>query len=303
MQKLKSYHITPIFCLVIFILTTLCGFIDTGTSGGVNSVLIMLVLQLLAVAIPGIIYLRLHGQIRMSKIGFCKFGVNAITLSVYAAVFAFCASVLLFLLLAGTGASEPPSLINISGLDTSGVIAVIVVYCVIPSAVEEFAFRGIIFSEYRRYGIFGAVLLSSVLFSLYHFSLSEFPVYLLAGIVLSLVFEVTHSVYASMLTHLIYNLLTVFLQSYLWKVAEHPDNTVPLVFITVSCMLLFLFLALYRAQCILKSDSVSIPESANEKFPPLAQRLRSLVISLVSPGYLACIACSAVISVLKMSNK
>ena len=179
------------------------------------------------------------------------------------------------------------------------VIYIIVIHCLLPAVTEEIAFRSVIYGEYRKYGVFGAVILSSSLFSLMHFSLPSFIAYFLCGAVLALVYEVTRSVFASMLVHFLYNLMAVFSQKILSDAAHKADNLIPFVFAFVCAMLLFLFFSLSRAQRLLEYDASKLPEEDNEEFPPLPQRLRSLLISMISPGFILCLGFAVFAGIIK----
>ena len=286
MSKIKDYHITPFFCLVIYILIFAASFIKPGGEFSANTFLFVLVTQILVFVLPSIIYKRIKGPIKYKEAGFRLFGASSIILVICASVFMFCASVLLSLKTSGSSGSYYADL---SEINFTGILYVIVIYCLLPAITEEIAFRSVIYGEYRKYGIFGAVILSSALFSLVHFSFSSLLSYFLCGAVLALVYEVTKSVFASMITHFLYNLMSVFSQKILSDAANKADNMIPFIFAFVCAMLLFLFFSLSRAQHILEYDAEKQPESENEEFPPFPVRLRSLMISLVSPGFLLCI--------------
>lgn len=286
MSKIKDYHITPFFCLVIYILIFAASFIKPGGEFSANTFLFVLVTQILVFVLPSIIYKRIKGPIKYKEAGFRLFGASSIILVICASVFMFCASVLLSL---KTSGSSGAYYADLSEINFTGILYVIVIYCLLPAITEEIAFRSVIYGEYRKYGIFGAVILSSALFSLVHFSFSSLLSYFLCGAVLALVYEVTKSVFASMITHFLYNLMSVFSQKILSDAANKADNMIPFIFAFVCAMLLFLFFSLSRAQHILEYDAEKQPESENEEFPPFPVRLRSLMISLVSPGFLLCI--------------
>ena len=286
MSKIKDYHITPFFCLIIYILIFAASFIRPGGEISANTLLFVFVTQILVFVLPSIIYKRIKGPIKYKEAGFRIFGASSVLLVICASVFMFCASVLLGLRSTGSSGAYYADL---SEITIPGILYVIVIYCLLPAITEEIAFRSVIYGEYRKYGVFGAVVLSSALFSLVHFSLNSFLSYFLCGAVLALIYEVTRSVFASMLTHFIYNLLSVFSQKILSDAANKADNMIPFIFAFVCVMLLFLFFSLSRAQKILEYDAAKQPESENEEFPPFPVRLRCLMISLVSPGYILCI--------------
>lgn len=286
MSKIKDYHITPLFCLVVYILIFAASFIKPGGEFSVNTFLFVFVSQILVFVLPSIIYKRIKGPIKYRQLGVRLFGASSVLFVICASVFMFCASVLLGL---RTGGASGAYYADLTQINVPGILYVVVIYCLLPAVTEEIAFRSVIYGEYRKYGVFGAVILSSALFSLVHFSLSSFLSFFLCGAVLALVYEVTRSVFASMTAHFLYNLLSVFSQKILSDAANKADNLIPFVFAFVCAMLLFLFFALSRAQKILEYDAAKLPEEENEEFPPLQIRLRSLLFSIISPGFLLCV--------------
>lgn len=286
MSKIKEYHITPVFCLVIYGLVFAASFIKLKNDFSVTSFLAVFVMQITVFILPSVIYKRIKGQIKYGELGIRPFGVNSIIFVICASIFMFCAAVLAGL---GSRGSGDMYYADLSDITFPAVIYIIVVYCLLPAVTEEIAFRSVIYAEYRKFGVFGAVLLSSTLFSLMHFSLSSFLTYFICGAVLALVYEVTHSVFASMTVHFIYNLMSVFSQKVLGEAANKADNLIPFVFVFVSVMLLFLFFALSRAQKLLEFDAARIPEEENEERPNIQTRLRSLLFSIVSPGFVVCL--------------
>ena len=296
MSKIKDYHITPIFALIVYILIFAASFIKLNGEMSVNAFLIVFVTQILVFVLPSMIYKRIKGPIKYRELGFRFFGASSVLFVICASVFMFCASVLIGVRTSGVSGAyyADPSQTTLTGI-----LYIILIYCLLPAITEEIAFRSVIYGEYRKYGVFGAVILSSALFSLVHFSLSSFLSYFMCGAVLALVYEVTRSVFASMLTHFLYNLLSVFSQKILSDAANKADNMIPFVFAFVCAMLLFLFFALSRAQKILEYDAAKLPEKDNSDFPPLPVRLRSLMISLISPGFLLCIGFAVFAGIMK----
>ena len=87
--------------------------------------------------------------------------------------------------------------------------------CIAAPFVEELTFRGFIFNAVRRYSpVWVAALVSSVLFGLAHWQPGNAGALLplaVAGAVLALVYYRTGSLVASMLTHALFNSVTVVL--------------------------------------------------------------------------------------------
>ncbi len=76
---------------------------------------------------------------------------------------------------------------------------------VLPGVVEEFIFRGLLYSEYRRRRTWGAIVASGLLFGLMHMNLNQFCYAFVIGILFCLVYEATGSLLAPMLMHMVYN--------------------------------------------------------------------------------------------------
>lgn len=297
--KIREYHITPLFCLAVYILVFLSSFIKTGNEFSVNKILSMLVTAIMIFVLPAIIYKRIKGPISYKELGVRPFGATSVLLVICASVFMFSSAVLLGL---GSKIETEPFSANITQMPVSGIIYTAVLYCLLPAIVEEITFRSVIYGEYRKFGVAEAVLLSSVLFAFMHFSLNGFFTYFLCGAVLALVYEVTRSVFASMTVHFIYNVLSVFSHKLLNDAAARADSLIPFIFVFASAALLFLFFSLSRAQRLLETYAETVPESENEKFPPLAERLRCLLVSALSPGYMLCLGFAFTAGILKLKG-
>lgn len=300
MKKIKPYHLAPILCLVIFTLTALSGLIDLSGTYSASNFLAMLVIQTLVFALPSLAYSRMRGQKHYKTLGLRPFGVNSFVLILLAALFLFLGSSLILLLTLKGSGGEYVSAIDMDTLTFPSTVYVIITYCVLPAVLEEFAFRGVVFNEYRPYGLLCAVVMSSALFAMLHFSVTNFLVYFFSGVALALVAAVTRSLFACMIVHFLNNLLVLFVQPILWQAASESDHLILFIFVTVSAALLLLFLALGRAESLLSAQSGTIPEEENVKYPPAAEKARVFFVSLVSPGFLACVAFFAVAAVVSL---
>lgn len=88
-------------------------------------------------------------------------------------------------------------------------------FAVVPAVVEELLFRGLIFNGLKNsFNAKVAVILSSIIFTLIHFSIFQTVYQLILGVVLSLILLFTNSLLLTMLMHFLNNFLIVFI-SYL----------------------------------------------------------------------------------------
>ena len=114
----------------------------------------------------------------------------------------------------------------------------ILTYGVLPAFCEELVFRGILCAEYEGNGILYAMAVSSLFFAFLHFDLTALPVYLFAGMLLSLVLYMTRSSVAAMLVHLGYNLFGVLAQAGLSGYCRSTGNLGLLVVLLIALLLL-----------------------------------------------------------------
>ena len=90
----------------------------------------------------------------------------------------------------------------------------IIIMAVVPAIFEELFFRGLIFSSLiKRTNVLAAVFISSLLFSLMHFSLIKiFPTFLLGGIFAYVVYK-TNSILPAVILHFINNSMSIIAQN------------------------------------------------------------------------------------------
>jgi len=81
---------------------------------------------------------------------------------------------------------------------------------VVAPLFEEFFFRGFLFQQFRRYfGVVHGVALSALVFASVHMSMESFLPLFGLGVMLALVYHATRSLWASVVTHALWNLGTV----------------------------------------------------------------------------------------------
>ena len=99
-------------------------------------------------------------------------------------------------------------LVSVTG---SNPLTIILILIILPAIAEELLMRGVALFEYRKYGVAISIIMTSVLFALFHINVQTFLSLLTAGAfyaVLTLLFD---SVYPAIIAHLINNTLSVFI--------------------------------------------------------------------------------------------
>jgi hypothetical protein len=111
----------------------------------------------------------------------------------------------------GQGGSNPILSLALEGRDNVALLVFFLTACVAAPVFEEMIFRGFLLSSLTRYlPVWGAILVSSLLFAIAHLSLSEVLPLATLGLVLGVVYTRSRNLLASMLLHGLWNAGTLF---------------------------------------------------------------------------------------------
>ena len=155
-----------------------------------------------------------------------------------------CGALLLSILFGGNdtlGNSAIPFAQNAPLTVWQGVIAVPVL-ALLPAIAEELLFRGVLCAELDRRGVWRALLVGPLLFSLLHFDPANLPAYFFIGFFLTLVLYATDSLIATMLVHAIYSVVLLFAQRYLNALYSFTGNAPLFLFLVILVFLISLVL-------------------------------------------------------------
>ncbi len=123
--------------------------------------------------------------------------------------------------------------------------ALFVLLCVLPPILEEVIFRNVLFRNYSKYGTIGAIILSSLMFSFYHMSLSQTIYQFIVGVLYSLIILGGGNYLLTALSHFINNAFVLanyyFLQLNLPLIYE-----VILAVLGLGCLVFGIFLLFYK---------------------------------------------------------
>lgn len=93
-----------------------------------------------------------------------------------------------------------------SGIESEPYLPVFLSVVFFGPIVEELMFRGLIFNYLKETGhVFFAIIVSGLLFGIWHMELIQVSYTIFVGIVLALVYEYTGSLFEPMIIHMIYN--------------------------------------------------------------------------------------------------
>ncbi len=176
-----------------------------------------------------------------------------------------------------------------SAANIADLVCIVIALALVPALCEEFLFRGILLREYRDggYGGLCAILVSSLLYAMLHFSFERLPIYLWAGLVLGSVAVITRSVLASFCVNFVGGMFNLFLEDYIRQFME-SEYRLLFLFLMVCVFLLALFLLLGECSNLFRDDG-----RAGVPLPQPPQRSHSsgylLTEAVVTPTFLLCI--------------
>ena len=104
---------------------------------------------------------------------------------------------------------ESPGSILSQGESLEAILLEIAVTAVLVPFMEEFAFRGVILSALRKYGMGFSIVVSGVLFGLAHLDASSVVFATIAGLVFGFLYAKTNNLWLTVLIHALNNLIAV----------------------------------------------------------------------------------------------
>lgn len=297
----RSYrkYAPPILLMIVLVLTLLSRLVDfSHLAEGENLLLTVVLLNVVIFILPGIFYSRLIGSGYITETNFRFTGLGTLPVVLFMFFVMVSGSILLNYLLYRLGWLDllaGASAGNFSFLEEgtvySGILQLVlsgIAFGLIPAVSEEFFFRGVLASEYARYGEAAQILIPALGFALSHFSLVQFPVYLFNGLALSFTAFITRSVFSSMILHTLYNLFALYIESFVWSLIAQRSSTVFFIFLVTTIFLLFLMLAMGEGERLFYNYAVSaVPEPK----PASGKRQKGFAAeAFASPILLACMA-------------
>lgn len=199
---------------------------------------------------------------------------------------------LMYFISDGTAAGDS-SMLNAYAIPDTGnnQIYIFLTFAVIPAICEELFFRGVILSEYRSMGSVNAVIISSICFSMVHFSYDNFIVYFFAGVVFGFSAIVTRSVFTPMILHMINNALNLYVDDSFLRLMMQESGTFFVAFVLVVLFCISTVIVLSRTEAIFYSYSLKPP---TEQLPPSSKS--NFVKAFLSPAFLALLGIFIVIT-------
>jgi len=267
---------TPLLVLFVITVMQLSKYALGNLNETTNVFVAVGVIQLAALGLPCMLYYLLKGRKLAEPMYLMSRGGPHLLFLIFAALFFISGMLFIkyfYFINRGTISSMTNFYQDFSGT-TEGArpLEIILSLIIIPAFCEEFFFRGIVFSEYRKFGTANAVLMSALCFAILHFSVENFFIYLFAGIVLGFVTAMTRSILPSILLHLLNNTLGIYGSDAFLRITVVKNGAYFIGFVLIVLTGITLVLMLARVESILmfyaqKPPVESLPEKSINHWP------------------------------------
>ncbi len=237
-----------------------------------NNYLILIINQFYFVLFPVLLYLIVKRKDIKEALKFNKFrplpGILILLISVPAYMGVSSLNVMIVYVLQSSGYTLKESLPTPQNLGE--IILSILVVAVSPAICEEILHRGILLKAYESRGSISAVVISSILFGIFHFDLTNLSGPIFLGMLIGYYVIRTDSIFAGMLAHFANNFLSVLVQYYSGRWAGTGDGSritedqfIAVAIFGVICFVVMIFLLICfhkatRGKCELKLSRTSI---------------------------------------------
>lgn len=251
-QQTRTVVLQPTtLVLATYVLMLAARLIDFSLINRENEYFSVVILQIMIFLLPAALWCRFSGEKYVKKLRLKLPAPSTIPFMLAAALALISGGLLISVLFGGLDSLSH----NFSLYDTfiskdNGTVStklyLILAFAALPAVCEEFVYRGILSAEYERGGILRAVVLSSLFFALLHFNVINIPVYLFAGVILSLTLYGTRSLVGAMIVHFLYNVFGLFGQPYMSALYNITGS--PAFFVFLTAVVFFISAIIFCAQ-------------------------------------------------------
>ncbi len=262
----SSAFTTPLLILFVITVMQLSKYALGNLNEDTNIFVAVGVIQLAALGLPCILYYLLKGKKLSEPMYLVSRSGPQLFFLIFAAMF-FISGMLFIKYFYFVNRNTVASITNFYQ-DFSGTtqgtrpLEIILSLIVIPAVCEEFFFRGIVFSEYRKYGTANAVIISALGFAILHFSVENFFIYLFAGLLLGFVTAMTRSIFPSIMLHLLNNTLSIYASDSFLRITVVKNGAYFVGFVLIVLTGVSLILMLSRTESILRYYAEKPPTEA-----------------------------------------
>lgn len=307
-EKRKVKFITPtLLVFATYALLLFSKIVDLTLINRENEYYTVVILQLMIFLLPGAIWCKYRGEGYMRGLRMRLPRPNSFLLMISGTLLMISGGLLLSVLFGGLESlSQNFSLYDTFISKSNGTLPsnayLLIAYAIIPAVCEEFIFRGILCHEYEKGSVARAVAFSSLFFAMLHFNPINILTYLFSGIVLALVLYASRSLFAAVITHLLYNIFGLFGQRYMNTLYKITGSETFFIFIVAFVFLLSAALFCRQAAKLYQKHLYDgISSNYRKPVAKTPEELRSAFLEVIfEPATILCVIFYIVASIIYM---
>lgn len=304
-RGVRPPHSPPLLVLCVFVLLLLSRLIDPLLTTRENEYAVVVLLQILIFAVPGVLYCKLKEKTLSLKPRMRFFRPEQIWFLFCVLIVMITGSLLCEILTGGIASLVGNFTLYstfVAKLNGNGgqALYVILAYGLLPAFCEELVFRAILCAEYERFGVGVSIAVSALFFAFLHFSFPLFLSYLFVGAILACSLYATRSFFAPFLLHLGYNVFCLLGQPYLSAFYVNAGSNEIFLFCLISLFLLFSAFAVGEARKIYHLYARHNVDSSYTVSYPMREMPARLVGALLSPAAAPCLVIWIVMAIINL---
>lgn len=257
-MKFKSNQYAPILFAVILMMIGLSSVLERVMERlAADRFLSIAMIQLLVYLIPLAFYCRVRGLHPFSQVSLRPVSLRKIPLIVIL-MFILFVGVLIFrylgLFLFDFAFLETPPTVYLPLTDGNRFL-IFLCNVLLPAVLEETLFRGLLLKEYRSYGIFWSIGMTSIMFAMAHLSAVHFVYYLFMGVIFSVIAYAADSLLPGIILHILVNLSHTYLRPGVIEYLRQAGKSLLLPYLLIALFLLLFVLLFARLEIIYRERS------------------------------------------------
>ena len=248
-ESMKKETFLPVFLIAVSMLIALIStVVDKFIYPVSQELLSPMIAQIIIFFIPlylcmTVIFPERSPIYMLRAVGCRKISAEHVFLIIFTSLFMVSTTLVINIALGGVHAvSEGVTLFGTftagQGESSSSVLYVIAVYAIAPAFIEEVLFRGFIYSRFSSLSESAAIAISTLVSSLFAFTLAGLPAAIFCGIAYCFIRYATKSLWACMAAHAIFNLYALFVQTNVAKYFLSSQNNLLLIITVIVVWLI-----------------------------------------------------------------
>lgn len=227
-QKIKNPNILEANYFYLFIAIVFLSFAKIAKN--LNFASITIIVEYGILLVPTVLFIKIRGYSLKKVLRLNKLSLKQIILVPIITVFAYPIGVFvnyLMIIILSLFGKVKPNIIPIP--ETSGEFLISLFLIAITAGIcEEVVFRGLMLKSYEKLGKKQAILISGIMFGLFHFNLQNLfgPIFL--GILFGYILYKTDSIFSTMLAHATNNAIALSLGVIMKKLLSNVEKVVDL---------------------------------------------------------------------------